>query len=200
MIWIKLPYRSLCTVGPAAFSHSFRNRKPDMLNKNKSAYPPLPDKNLRPATTLSVDTASHTCLLRTNFFFIRTYHKNAFCVMQTIRTKNTINNFHKNEKTDSHLFNRSAFCSNGSIVFTQNLPGLSRLGCGKRHRRITAAKHLTPTTTNINGEASRCQKQKKDLTEQVLFFVCTRIGYSDPQPYPISNTRFSWGNVLLKKS
>ena len=92
------------------------------------------------------------------------------------KNKNTINNFHKNEKTDSHLFNRSAFCSNGSIVFTQNLPGLSRLGCGKRHRRITAAKHLTPTTTNIDGEASRCTKTKKDLFSQVLFFVCTRIG------------------------
>lgn len=199
MIWIKLPYRSLCTVGPAAFSHFFRNRKPDMLNKN------LP---ILPCRTKIFAQRRHcpSTRLRTpafwgqTFFFIRTYHKNAFCVMQTIRTKNTINNFHKNEKTDSHLFNRSAFCSNGSIVFTQNLPGLSRLGCGKRHRRITAAKHLTPTTTNIDGEASRCQKQKKDLTEQVLFFVCTRIGYSDPQPYPISNTRFSWGNILLKKS
>ena len=170
-----------------------------MLNK-KSAYPPLPNKNLRSAMRLFVDTDSHTCLLRTNFFFIRTYDKNAFCVMQKIRTKNTINNFHKNEKTDSHLFNRSAFCSNGSIVFTQNLPGLSRLGCGKRHRRITAAKHLTPTTTNIDGEASRCTKTKKDLTEQVLFFCLHENRIFRPSALPNFKYAILVGECFIKKS
>lgn len=60
----------------------FSQSKTGYAEQKKSAFPPLPDKNIRPATTLSVDTASQICLLRTNFFFIRTYDKNAFCVMQ----------------------------------------------------------------------------------------------------------------------
>ena len=178
------------------------------FSQSKTGYAEQKNRPILPCRTKIFDQRRHcpSTRIRTpafwgqTFFFIRTYDKNAFCVMQKIRTKNTINNIHKNEKTDSHLFNRSAFCSNGSIVFSQDLPGLSRLGCGKRHRRITAAKHLTPTTTNIDGEKTQCTKTKKRTCSVRSFFLLHENRIFRPSALPNFKYAILVGECFMKKS